>query len=168
MLEKIRAYSAKLIKSHNKISAQKPKVAVDLAAVTFYPSVWLWRGQLAIYAIMLVFSFLALLPFFFSLFYALPLWLMFIFFIGMAIRKSHREKNAPRLSFEITNNQWRLTTQTGSVVVGLLGEVVLWSWLIIIPVRDNQTQRRYCLIALPDSLEQEQWRRLRVWLKTCL
>ena len=90
------------------------------------------------------------------------------FFVGVAIRKSHREKNAQSLSFEITNNQWRLTTHAGRVVVGLAGEVVVWSWLIIIPVRELQSKTRYYLIALPDSLEKEPWRRLRVWLKTCL
>jgi len=170
LLEKIPGYSAIPNKSHNELTAQKT-AAVDLAAVTFYPSHFLWYTQLAIYIAMLVFSFIALLPFFLTAFYWpsacywIGAWLVFSLIIGFAINKAWRTKNILPNRLDVTQKQWRLTTHDGEFWVNLDGDVLLWSWLIIIPTRETLTKKAHYLIALPDSMSKEDWRRLSVWLK---
>ncbi len=169
MLERILAYSRQQNKQPpTPSSVEKPVVSVDLAAVTVLPSRYLWQAQLIIYSAMLVFAFIALLPFFFAAAYWILLWLVFAFLIGVAIYKSWQAKNAAPMQFEIKQNNWRLKTSKGEFSVTPNDEILLWSWVIVIPLRETLTRNLHYLIALPDSLTKEDWRRLRVWLMTCL
>ena len=177
MLERILDYSRKV--KNNEFFANKAtqvnlksnsdlKAGIDLALITFNPSHFLWQAQLTIYLVMLVFAFIALLPFFLTAFYWILLWLAFALFIGIAIHVSWNTKNAAPISVEVKQNNWRLKTLTGEFAVTIHKEVVLWSWLIVLPLREKLTGKQYYLVALPDSLNQEDWRRISVWLRNCL
>jgi hypothetical protein len=167
LLERILAYSRKHPKPHP-APAPKPAAAFNLAAVTVRPSLFLWQAQCVIYCAMLAFAFVALLPFFLTAFYWILLWLAFAAGIGCAIHTSWRAKNAAPVSFEITQNAWQLKTQKGEYGVTVSGEIVVWQWLVIIPLCENLTGQQHRVIALPDSMNKQDWRRLRVWLKVGL
>ena len=163
MLEKILGYNPTQSKQNLHQTA-----VIDLAAVTFHPSHFLWYAQLAVYIAMLVFSLVALLPFLFTQYYLLLLWVTFVAAVGFTACKSYRKKNAAPIRFEIIKNEWWLIKNQQTYSVSLAGEVLLWSWVIIIPVQEKLIRKKHYLIALPDSLSREEWRRLCVWLKTCL
>ena len=165
MLEKIRAYSQK---SKEITSPPVAAASVDLAAIVVYPSRLLWCAQLVVCVAMLLFAFVALFPFFKQAFYWLMLWLVFVLAVGVALRYCHHLKNAAPMSFQIKQQRCLLTTHRGIYAVTIDGDVLLWSWLVIIPLRENLTGKQHVLIALPDSLSASEWRILRVWLKTCL
>lgn len=157
MLEKIPGFNATP-------NSSSPTAAADLIAVTFYPSHFLYRAQLTAYLVMLIFSGIALLPFLVTDWSWIAIWLVFAGATGMAISSARGRKNASPKTLHITQQQWRLTTCAGEFSVKHSGELLLWSWLIIIPVRELLSGRAHYLIALPDSLDKEEWRRLRVWL----
>lgn len=163
MLEKILGYNPTQSKQNLHKTA-----AIDLAAVTITPSAFLWYAQLAIYIAMFVFSFIAILPFLFTLHYAIALWIIFMMAIGFAVRKSYHTKSASPMRFDIIKNEWRLIKNNQVYSVSLAGEVLLWSCVIVIPLQEKLTGEKHYMVALLDSLSREEWRRLSVWLKTCL
>ncbi len=167
MLERILAYSRKQNKMLESSVVQKLPATVDLAAIIVHPSRYLWQAQCAIYGVMLVFAFVALLPLFFISIYWFFLWLSFALCIGVAIQKGWKAKVAAPIQLEIKQNNWYLKTTAGECSVTPSHEVLLWSWVIIIPLKETLTHNQHYLIALPDSLPKEDWRRLRMWLRTC-
>lgn len=143
------------------------KAVADLAAVSFYPSHVLCLAQLCIYLAMLVFSLLALIPFFIATWYWFIVWLIFASVLAVAGKRAQREKNSPPKHLQVIQQQWRLSTSAGAFSVRPDGELLLWSWLIIIPVRELLSGKLHYLVALPDSLDKESWRRLSAWLNLC-
>jgi hypothetical protein len=169
LFERILAYSLKRNKQQLPLSSAKaPNVSVDLVMISVRPSGYLWRMQVVMYSLMLIFAFIALLPFFLVSLYWVLLWLVFALLIGFAIRNSWYAKNAAPVSVEIQKNNWQLTSSAGVNSVSVSGDVLLWAWVIVIPLRENLSGKQYYIMALPDSLDKEDWRRLRVWLMTCL
>ncbi|MES2824280.1 MAG: protein YgfX [Pseudomonadota bacterium] len=168
MLEKIRAYSRK----QNKLllnSSTAPRLAnnVDLAAVTVYPSRYLWQAQWVVYGAMLVFAFVALAPLFFTSIYWVALWLLLGLWISVVIHKVWRAKRVAPMQLQIKQNHWYLKTKASEFLVMPSPEILLWTWVIIIPLYEPLTRNQHYLIALPDSLPKEDWRRLQMWLRTC-
>jgi hypothetical protein len=168
LLEKILAYSRK----QNKLllnSATVPKLAnsVDLAAVIVYPSRYLWQAQCVVYGAMLVVAFVALLPLLFISIYWVCLWLSLALWISLTIHKAWRAKCAAPMQLQIKQNHWYLKTKAGEFLVTPNHEILLWPWVIIIPLDEPLTRNQHYLIILPDSLPKEDWRGLRIWLRTC-
>jgi hypothetical protein len=161
LLEPIQAYRNK----QKKQPTTKPPALVDLVAVTVYPSRNLWRMQLALYVALFVFSFIALLPFLFRNYYWACVWLLFSCGIFFAAYNSWRTKNTQAMQLEVIQNTWRLSTNGASFLVSVDADILVWQWVIIIPLRDNITRKKYYVIALRDSMLTKEWRRLRVWLK---
>lgn len=168
MLERILAFSRKQNKLHRGVSVAKKLAGnVDLSPVTVYPSQYLWQAQCMVYGAILVFALVALLPLFFISIYWVFLYLSFALWISAAIYKSSRTKNASPMQLEVKQNNWYLITKVGEFAVTPSHEILLWSWVIIIPLRETTTRKLHYVIALTDSLPKEDWRRLRVWLRTC-
>jgi hypothetical protein len=142
-------------------------VGVDLDLVFINPSMYLWYGQCVVYTAMPLLAFIALIPFFLSAFYLFFLWLLFAGLIALALRKARLLKNSESCSFAVTGGECRLAYSGGASKVKFEGEIVLWSWLIVIPLQDPLTRKKYSVIALRDSMSQQDWRRLCVWLKIC-
>lgn len=164
MLEKTPDYSTNLIKTPRvKISS-----GVDLTPVTFYPSRHLWLIECAIYSAMFVFATIALLPFFLTAFYWPIAWLFFAVSIAVVVHQRWRVKNAKPIRLAIKQNNWQLHRAENECAVELSHDVLLWQWVVIIPVRETISGKKHYLIGLQDSMEVDDWRRLRVWLRTCL
>ena len=152
MLEKIPAYSQLLNKSQllKKSAAAKTASAIDLAPIMFSPS-----------------ASVALAPFFLTAFHWPILWLIFSTLIALIIRKRWRAKNSASITLDITQNTWRLRKDNSDIDVIPFNDVLLWSWVIILPLKENISGRRHYFVLLQDSVITDDWRRLRVWLRTC-
>ena len=159
MLEKIPDYNNSHNTSHHIASG------VDLAPVLISPSLLLYRLEVFVYLFMLLSASVAIFPFIFTAFYWPLLWLTFLLMIIATLRKSLRNKKSPSISLSITQKIWYLKTSTESVAVKPCNEIVVWTRLIILPVKETLSGRKHRIIALPDSMKAEDWRRLRVWLR---
>lgn len=168
MLEKILAYSRKQNKLPlNSSAASGLAKNVDLAAVTVYPSRYLWQAQCVIYGAMLVFASVALVPLFFTSIYWVGVWLLLGLWISVVIHRVWRAKCVAPVQLQIKQNHWYLKTKASEFLVTPNSEILLWTWVIIIPLSEPLTRNQHYLIVLPDSLPKEDWRRLQMWLRTC-
>jgi hypothetical protein len=130
------------------------------------PSRLLWRAQCALYLAMPVFAFIALLPFFLSAFYWLLMWFLFSASMSYALVKASRAKNADSFTVIVKQGVWTLASDERVLAVDIDGDILLWSWLIIIPFKEKITNKTHKLVALRDSLSPGDWRRVCVWVKT--
>lgn len=161
MLEKIPDYNPNLLN----IPTAKTSSPVDLPPITFRPSRYLWLAECVLYSAMFVFATIALIPFFLSAFYWPVSWLLFSLLIVAVLRNRWRVVNAAPISLHIKHNKWILRRHNTDYAVEPFGDVLLWSWVIILPVQEQITSRKHYLIALPDSLDADDWRKLCVWLR---
>jgi hypothetical protein len=162
LLEKIPDYSQGSKSPHQTTSG------IDLAPVIIKPSLVLHRLEVFIYLFMLVSASIAILPFVLTAFYWPLLWLIFLLVSIVAIRTSLRNKKSSPVSFSVAQRIWYLQTPGGSVAVKPCNELVVWSALIILSVEEIVGGRKHRMVALPDSMTSEDWRRLRVWLRMAL
>jgi len=146
-------------------SPSKTAAGVDLASVRINPSRWLWLCTLFVYSAMLLSASLAIFPFLLSAFYWPMLWLVFLALVVFALRSAWRAQQRPPVVLTVTQKIWRLQTEDGEVIVKLYDEVLVWSGVIILPVQETVTQRKHRIVALADSMNASDWRRLRVWLR---
>ncbi len=149
-------------------SQRTTATGVDLAPVIISPSKNLWRIEFIFYSCMLVAASIAIFPFFFSAFYWPILWLVFSALIFIALRTRWRAQKLPAVTFSVEKHVWRLRDTTGEFTVVPYGEILLWSWVIILHLRNPVDGKKYHVVALTDSMKEEDWRRLRVWLRTGL
>ena len=141
---------------------------VDLAPVTIKPSQILWRIELACYSSVLCAATIALFPFLLTAFYWPILWLVFLLLVMFVLRERWRAQKIPAVSLSVQKQVWRLQNSTGEFTVVPFGEILLWAGVIILPVREVLSGCKHYIVALPDSMKAEDWRRLRVWLRTGL
>ena len=138
----------------------------DLAPVAVLPSRNLWLAQLILFSLMLVSATIALLPFMFTAFY----WpLALLFFLAALVYSGYecwRVKNASVKVLFIQHNVWRLRDSAGEEIVTPCDDIVLWSWVIIVPLRAERGQKFY-LVVMRDSVDADAWRRLSLWLRIC-
>lgn len=146
-------------------AAESKKTGVDLAPFLIAPSVILWRLELAIYSGFLCAASVALFPFFLSAYYWPIVWLVFCGFIAFELRTAWRAKHAARLELSIQKNIWRLK-HAEECVVEPFDEILLWPAVIILPLREIDSRKKHRIVILKDSVKKDDWRRLRVWLKT--
>jgi hypothetical protein len=139
---------------------------VDLAPVIISPSLLLFRLEVFVYLFMLLSASVAIFPFVLTAFYWPLLWLIFLLISIAALRTSLRNKNSLSVTLSVTQKNWYLQTAAGSIAVKPCSEIVVWTQLIILPVEEILSGRKHSILALPDSMTPEDWRRLRVWLRT--
>ncbi|MFO1388876.1 protein YgfX [Cellvibrio sp.] len=147
-------------------SAESKKSGVDLAPFFIAPSIMLWRLELAIYSGFLCAASVALFPFFLSAYYWPIVWLVFCGFIAFELRKAWRATHAARIELSIQKNVWRLKTADRECVVEPFDEILLWPAVIILPLGEIDSRKKHRIVILQDSVKKDDWRRLRVWLKT--
>ncbi len=70
------------------------------------------------------------------------------------------------LSF--SGNCWLLEQDGCTCQLELAGEVLCWSWLIILPFRDIEGGKTRRLLLFGDAVNKEDNARLRRWLRACL
>jgi hypothetical protein len=141
---------------------------VDLAPVIINSSQMLWRIELAFYSSIFCAATTALIPYILTAFYWPLVWMGFALLFIFELRKRWRVKNLPAVTLSVKTQVWRLRNSAGEFTVAPCGEVLLWARVIILPVRETLTGRKHNIVALPDSMGAEDWRRLRVWLRTGL
>ncbi|WP_189417780.1 protein YgfX [Cellvibrio zantedeschiae] len=139
---------------------------VDLAPIVIVPSIILWRLELAVYSSILCAAAIALFPFFLTAFYWPLLWLMFLILVAFVLRQRWRAKNSLPISLEVQKNVWRLKSSAGESIFEPFGEILLWSGVIILPLRETISGRIHRIVILQDSVKPDDWRCLRVWLRT--
>jgi len=149
--------------AHN--SPHQTVTGVDLAPVTIYPSRWLWRMEIFIYLTILTSASISVFPFLQITFYWPLLLLVFVFLVAFAWRSSARTHKASPISLSVTQKIWRIKNSDAEIVVRPCDEILVWTGVIIIPVREIASGEKHRIIALPDSMDAEEWRRLRVWLR---
>lgn len=70
------------------------------------------------------------------------------------------------LSF--SEDYWLLERKGCTCQLVLAGEVLCWSWLIILPLRNTATGKTQHLLVFSDALTKSDNARLRRWLRACL
>lgn len=143
----------------------KTAAGVDLASVRITPSRLLLRCQIFIYSAMLLSASIAIFPFLLSAFYWPIIWLVFLLLIIVALRSAMRAQKIPPVVLTVTQRVWRLQTAEGEVIVALYDDALVWAGVIILPLREISTEKKHRIVALVDSMNADDWRRLRVWLR---
>lgn len=162
MLEKIPDYN------QDPKSSYQTATGVDLAPVVISPSLLLYRLEIFIYLAMLLFASVAIFPFLLTAFYWPLLWLVFASLIGITVKTSMRARHASSVSLRVTQKVWYMQTAEGDRIVKPCGDILVWTALVMVPVEDTLSGQKHRLVALPDSMSAEDWRRLRVWLRMAL
>lgn len=81
----------------------------------------------------------------------------------------HREmKNDLTGSLGFASNQWFFEQAGSQYQLELAGEVLCWSWIIILPFRETTSGKAHRLLIFNDALSKEDNARLRAWLRACL
>ena len=138
----------------------------DLAPVSVSPSRSLWLAQLALLCLMLLSATIAVLPFMLTAFYWPVAWVVFLAALVYSGGECWRAKNEAAKTLSVQQNIWRLRDAGEEKTVTPCDEILLWSWVIILPLRTENRQKIY-LIAMRDSVDADAWRRLSLWLRIC-
>lgn len=154
--------------SHAASSPDKTATGVDLAPVIIKPSQILWRIELVFYCSILCAASIALFPFFLTAFYWLIIWLVFVVLIVFVLRERLRAQKLPSFTLSVQKKVWRLQYSTNEMTATPFDEILLWEGIIILPLREILSGRKYRIVILADSMKAEDWRHLRVWLRTAL
>lgn len=146
----------------------KTAKGVDLAPILITPSSILWRIELLVYCSILFAATIALFPFFLTAFYWPIVWLIFVALVLCVLRERWHVKNSPAVSLSVTKQVWRLRCPDGESTVKPFGEILLWGGVIVLHLKEIMSGRKYTIVVLPDSVKADDWRCLRVWLRTGL
>ena len=131
----------------------------------------LYRCSYAVFA-------LSLLLVFYPFVLAQPIWLLALAIcwcgLWLAYRQQQRSGVIGLLGF--CDNHWQLEEDSCTRQLELAGEILCWSWLIVLPLREiayptshgrNRRKIRQ-LVIFSDALSKEDNARLRRWLRACL
>lgn len=117
-------------------------------------------GVFALSLLLVFYPFIVEQPFWFSglVLCWLGLWLLY--------RRSIKSCVTGALSY--SGNYWLLEQDDLTCQLELAGEVLCWSWLIILPLRETETAKARCLLVFGDALNKDDNAGLRRWLRACL
>lgn len=146
------------------ISATKP--LPPLAAVRIAKSrlgVLLYRCGYGAFA-------LSLLLVFYPFFSAQPLWLfpLILGWLGLWWGYCQQLQKCVTGVLGFTNDKWWLELEERSLQLELAGDVLCWTWLVILPLRDSASGKLHQLVIFGDALTNSDWARLHRWLRACL
>jgi hypothetical protein len=79
-----------------------------------------------------------------------------------------QKKSSEPQGFMIVNNQWWLSSPQKKRQVRLYDDIVVWPWVVILPLQDINTKRKTHLVIAVDAVSEKDWRHLRGWLKMAL
>lgn len=144
-----------------------------LAAVQLHNSrfgLLLYRCSYAVFA-------LSLMLVFYPFVVAQPIWLLALAICWCGLWWAYRQQNRNGVIglLGFGDNHWRLEEAGRSCQLELAGEVLCWSWLIVLPLREilddptrKNTNKIRSLVIFSDALSKEDNARLRRWLRACL
>lgn len=127
-----------------------------MLTLTLQPSRWLKRAVWALLGLAALAMMLA----------ALPLWAQGcgLALLGLVAFR-WRARGALRLQCQADGNLSLMLEGVAWQPVALLSGSVVNPWLSVIRYRDETSNKTGSLLILPDSLDEDDFRRLRVWLK---
>jgi len=111
---------------------------------------------------------IALFPFLLSAFYWPIVWLTFLLSVIFVVRGRWHAKKSTPVTFSVQKQVWRFRSVNGEFTVVPFSEILMWSSVIILPLQETLSGRKHYVLAFPDSMNENDWRRLRVWLRTGL
>jgi hypothetical protein len=79
-----------------------------------------------------------------------------------------QKKSSEPQGFMIVNNQWWLSSPQKKRQVRPYDDIVVWPWVVILPLQDINTKRKTHLVIAVDAVSEKDWRHLRGWLKMAL
>lgn len=117
-------------------------------------------GVFALSLLLVLYPFIVEQPFWFSglVLCWLGLWLLY--------RREINNCVAGALSY--SGNHWVFEQDGRTCQLKLAGEVLCWSWLIILPLRETASGKIRRLLIFGDVLNKDDNARLRRWLRACL
>jgi hypothetical protein len=122
---------------------------------------------------------LSLLAVFYPFILAQPIWLLALAICWSGLWWIYRQQNKRGVTglLGFGDNYWQLEEHGRTCQLELAGEVLCWSWLIVLPLREiandsagvshNSSKIRQ-LVIFSDALSKEDNARLRRWLRACL
>lgn len=155
--------AARSLSSSNAASSLKP--LPPLAVVSVHHSLLLTYGYRLIYACFAISILIVLLPRLGHF-----LWLGLLVLLWCGLWRLYRQQVTSLFEGKVwyENDEWYIRHGAGDSRYLLAGEVVCWSFMLVLPLRDQKTGSiRYVVIA-NDSLSPADNARLRTWLRVCL
>lgn len=101
---------------------------------------------------------------------AQPLWLLALLLGWYGLWREYRKQSSRFVvgALSFSGNHWLLEQKEGTCQFMLAGEVLCWSWLIILPLREIESGKTRRLLMFSDTLNKNDNARLRRWLRACL
>lgn len=146
-------------------SPHQTSTGVDLTPVVISPSRLLWRIEVFVYSAMLISASIAIFPFVLIQFCWPLLWSAFLLLIIYVLRSAWRATQRDPITLSVIQKQWRIKVAGTELIVQPYDEILVWSGVMVISVREISSGRKHRICVLPDSVNVEEWRRLRVWLR---
>lgn len=99
-----------------------------------------------------------------------PFWVLGLVFCWSGLWLTYRREisSCATGALSFSGNHWFFEQEGRTCQSELAGEVLCWSWLIILPLRETATGKARRLCVLGDALSKEDNASLRRWLRACL
>lgn len=129
----------------------------------------LYRCSYALFAVSLLFVF-------YPFMLARPIWLLGLAVCWCGLWWAYRKQNNNGVTglLGFCDNHWQLEQNGRTCQLELAGEVLCWSWLMVLPLREiacdsgHNTRKIKRLVIFSDALSKADNARLRRWLRACL
>lgn len=162
MLEIIPGFNQK---SRATLSSSSKNIGVDLAPIIISPSKNKCIIETAVFTFLSVAVTLSLGPFLFSAKYWFLVWAAFLLFSIYTIRAGWLALKQSPVELKVTQQEWQLKSERELLLVEPFGEILVWPSVIVLPLREKQSRRIHRIVVLKDTVNADDWRRLRVWLR---
>lgn len=99
-----------------------------------------------------------------------PFWVLGLIFGwgGLWLVYRREIKSCPTGTLSFSSNHWVFERDGRTCQLELAGEVLCWSWLIMLPLRETTTGKTRRLLVFGDALSKQDSASLRRWLRACL
>jgi len=113
---------------------------------------------------------LSLLLVFYPFIYEQILWVLVLILClgGLWLLYRRETKNCVTGMLSYSGDHWLLEQDGRSFQLALAGEILCWSWLIILPLRDMASSKVQRVLIFSDAVNKDDNARLRRWLRACL
>lgn len=98
------------------------------------------------------------------------LWVLALLLCWCGVWSTYRQQSSHFVvgALSFSDGYWLLEQEGHTCQLALAGEVLCWSWLIILPLRDTESGKIRRLLVFSDALNKNDNARLRRWLRACL
>ncbi len=99
-----------------------------------------------------------------------PFWVLglILCWSGLWVVNRREVKSCTTRAVSYSGSHWVLEQDGHTYQLELAGEVLCWSWLIILPLRETATGKARRLLVFSDALSKDHNASLRRWLRACL